>query len=154
GERFMFGPDEERNNPLTTTTATRRQFLAGGAGGVATVTAAAPVVVVAAAAAPTARVIARPRATLVSSQPGGPKTYLLVFDKDAEGVTGLRAFAKHERLVAGQLSGIGAVSDAVLAFFDRIEKDYARIPVDRQAEVTSLTGNLALKDGSPFLHVH
>jgi uncharacterized protein len=94
-----------------------------------------------------------PRAVLVC-QAGGAKTYLLVFDKGEEVMAGLLAFVKQKRIVAGQLSAIGAVSGAVLAFFDRTEKQYKRIPVPRQAEVTSLTGNVALKDGEPFLHVH
>jgi predicted DNA-binding protein with PD1-like motif len=96
---------------------------------------------------------ASPRAALVS-RAGGAKTYLLAFDKGEEVMAGLLAFVKRERIVAGQLSAIGAVSGAVLAFFDRTEKQYKRIPVPRQAEVTSLTGNVALKAGEPFLHDH
>jgi predicted DNA-binding protein with PD1-like motif len=69
-------------------------------------------------------------------------------------IAGLLAFARKERPGAGQLSAIGAVSDAVLAFFDRTSKKYKRIPQTKQAEVVSLTGNIALKDGQPFLHVH
>src|SRR5262245_736177 len=97
--------------------------------------------------------VALPRAALVSGG-GGGKTYLLAIDKGAAVMAGLLAFAKKERLVGWQLSAIGAVSDAVLAFFDRTSKEYKRIPVTEQAEVVSLTGNIALKDGQPFLHVH
>src|SRR5262245_59744530 len=61
---------------------------------------------------------------------------------------------KRHRLAAGQFTAIGAVSNAVLGFFDRKKKDYRRIPLTEQAEVISLTGNVALKEGEPFLHVH
>ena len=119
----------------------RRHFLLAAGLGAAAVPAAAPLPA------------ASPRAALVS-QAGGSKTYLLAFDKGQEVMAGLLAFVKQKRVVAGQISAIGAVSDAVLAFFDRTKKEYQRIPVARQAEVTSLTGNVALKEGEPFLHVH
>jgi len=82
------------------------------------------------------------------------KTYLLVFDKGAEVMAGLLQFAREHRLIGGAVSGIGAVSDAELAFFDRQKKEYRHFPVAQQAEVLSLTGNLALRDKEPFFHVH
>ncbi len=129
-----------RHCPLT-----RRGFLAAAglsvaAGHVATVAAAADAAAV-------------PRHTVMQDQ-GGATTYLLVFDKGQEVMGGLLAFAKKERLTGGSLSAIGAVSDAVLAFFDRKAREYKHIPVPGQAEVASLTGNVALVDGEPFLHVH
>jgi predicted DNA-binding protein with PD1-like motif len=85
---------------------------------------------------------------------GGQRTYFLVFDKGAEILAGLMAFAREHHLVAGSVSGIGAVSDAELAFSDRQKKKYRAIPVPQQAEVLALTGNLALRDKTPFFHVH
>jgi len=84
----------------------------------------------------------------------GQKTYLLVFDKGAEVMAGLLQFAREHRLIGGALTGIGAVSDAGLAFFDRKKKEYLPIPLAQQAEVLALTGNLALRDKEPFFHVH
>jgi predicted DNA-binding protein with PD1-like motif len=124
---------------------TRRHFLLAAGLGAAAVGAVH-------AAAPPSRA-ASPRPAVVS-RAGGAKTYLLAFDKGEEVMAGLLAFVKRQRIVAGQISAIGAVSDAVLAFFDRSGKQYKRIPVARQAEVTSLTGNVATKQGEPFLHVH
>jgi predicted DNA-binding protein with PD1-like motif len=94
-----------------------------------------------------------PRCKVVQ-EGGGQTTYLLVFDKGAEVLSGLTAFAREHRLVAGSVSGIGAVSDAELAFFDRHKKEYRPIPVAQQAEVLALTGNLALRGHAPFFHVH
>jgi predicted DNA-binding protein with PD1-like motif len=67
---------------------------------------------------------------------------------------GLLAFAKKHKLVAGHLTGIGAVSDAVIGYFDPEKKAYLRNREKGQAEVLSLTGNLALYDNEPFFHVH
>jgi predicted DNA-binding protein with PD1-like motif len=94
-----------------------------------------------------------PPFTVVSEQEG-VKTYLLVFDKGQEVMAGLLAFAREQKLIGGSIQGIGAVSDAVLAFFDRKKLAYVPNPIREQAEVGSLLGNLALDNGEPFLHVH
>ena len=123
---------------------TRRSFLAAGAG------------LAAAAAVPAAGLPApagEPSAALVGPW-GGVKTYLLAFHKGEEVLAGLLAFVRENRLAGGHLSGIGAISDAVLGFFDREKKDYKRIPVASQAEVASLTGTITFKQGKPFLHAH
>jgi len=84
-----------------------------------------------------------------------PKTYLLVLDPGEEVMKGLLAFAREKKLSAGHLTAIGAVSDAVLGYFDRRTKEYRRIPQEGQAEVLSLIGDLALQEnGEPGVHVH
>ena len=93
-----------------------------------------------------------PKAELLSD--GDVKTYLVVFDTGQEVMKGLLAFARKHRLVAGHLTGIGAVSDAVIGYFDPQTKTYLRNHQKGQAEVLSLTGNLALDDNEPFFHVH
>jgi predicted DNA-binding protein with PD1-like motif len=124
---------------------TRRRFLA--AAGLS----------LAAGAAPLGRAAAdeaRPPRHVVVSDRNDAKTYVLAFDKGQEMMASLLAFARKERLTSGGLTGIGAVSGAVLAFFDRKAGEYKHIPVAEQAEVASLIGNVSLVDGEPFLHVH
>jgi predicted DNA-binding protein with PD1-like motif len=105
------------------------------------------------AAGPSRQAARAPRCKLVQ-EGAGQSTYLLVFDKDAEVMSSLLQFAREHRLVAGSLTGIGAVSGTELAFFDRQKQEYQPIPVAQQAEVLALTGNLALRDRQPFFHVH
>ena len=93
-----------------------------------------------------------PKAALLSG--GDTKMYLLEFRSGQEVMKGLLAFARKHQLVAGQLTGVGAVSDAVIGYFDPREKTYLRTREKGQAEVLSLTGNLALNDDEPFFHVH
>jgi len=93
-----------------------------------------------------------PKAALLSD--GDAKTYLLVYHTGQEVMQGLLAFARKHKLVAGHLTGIGAISDAVIGYFDPRTKTYLRNPEKGQAEVLSLTGNLALYDNEPFFHVH
>jgi predicted DNA-binding protein with PD1-like motif len=103
------------------------------------------------AAAPVARADL-PKAELLSD--GGVETYLLVFRTGQEVMKGLRAFARQHKLTAGHLTGIGAISGAVLGYFDPHKKTYLRLREEGQAEVLSLTGNLALNGDEPFFHVH
>jgi predicted DNA-binding protein with PD1-like motif len=93
-----------------------------------------------------------PKATLLRD--GDAKTYLLVFHTGQEVMKGLLAFARKHHLVAGHLAGIGAISDAVIGYFDPQKNAYLRIHEEGQHEVRSLTGNLALNNDEPFFHVH
>jgi predicted DNA-binding protein with PD1-like motif len=101
---------------------------------------------------PAAETASLPKAALIGD--GDVKTYLLVFHTGQEVMKGLLAFARKHKLVAGHLTGIGALSDAVIGYFDPEKKAYRRSNENGQAEVLSLTGNLALYDNEPFFHVH
>ena len=93
------------------------------------------------------------KTAVLDAQP--PKTYLLVLDPDEEVVSGLVGFVTEKAITAGHFTAIGAVSGAMLGFFDRKTKEYTKIPQDGQAEVLSLIGDVALKaDGSPGIHAH
>jgi predicted DNA-binding protein with PD1-like motif len=107
---------------------------------------------VAGAAKPAAAAKDLPKAELLSD--GDAKTYLLVFDTGQEVMNGLVAFARKHKLTSGHLTGIGAINDAVIGYFDPEKKTYLRTHEKGQAEVLSLTGNLALNDDEPFFHVH
>jgi len=118
-------------------------FVAAGLGAAAGVLRAAP---------PAATSADMPEAELLCD--GDAKTYLLVFRTGQEVMKGLLAFACKHKLVAGHLTGIGAISDSVVGYFDPQKKTYLRIQEKGQHEVLSLTGNLALYDDQPFYHVH
>ena len=86
---------------------------------------------------------------------GGQRTFALVLETGDEVMACLQAFADRERLTAAQLTGIGAFSDAMLAYFDWERKEYLPIPVTEQVEVASLIGDVALApDGGRALHIH
>jgi uncharacterized protein len=54
-----------------------------------------------------------------------------------------------------QITAIGALSSAKLAYFDWESKQYQPIPVNEQVEVASLVGDIAVgPDGKPSIHVH
>jgi hypothetical protein len=69
-------------------------------------------------------------------------------------VQGVIAAAKEYRIQAGLVGGIGAVSGATLGFFELETKQYHENKYDEPMEVAHLSGNLSLKDGEPYAHLH
>ena len=82
------------------------------------------------------------------------RTFVLVFDKGDRMMETLQTFAEEQEISAAGFVGLGAFSEATLAFYDRATKEYAPIPVEEQVEVLNVTGNVALYEGEPRLHVH
>lgn len=81
-------------------------------------------------------------------------TFVLVLEEGEEVVEAMTRFARETKLDGAEFSGLGALSDAVVGFWDVDEKDYHRIPVDEQVEVLSLLGNVTSNDGEPKIHPH
>lgn len=84
----------------------------------------------------------------------GQRTYAVILASGDEVMTSLKDFVSREKIIAAQISAIGALSDVVLQYFDWEKKDYTKIPVREQVEVASLLGDVAEFDGKPALHLH
>lgn len=84
------------------------------------------------------------------------RTLVAVFDIGDEVVDGLQRLARDQHAgAAASFTGLGALSDVVLGYFDWEKKDYRRIPLREQVEVVSLVGNFALgEDGKASVHPH
>lgn len=85
----------------------------------------------------------------------GQRTIVAVFDAGDEAVEGLGALAAEEKLSAASFTAVGAFERATVGWYDLDEQDYRKIPVDQQAEVLSILGDVAVGgDGSPKVHAH
>jgi len=85
----------------------------------------------------------------------GERTFAVVFDTGDDPVAGLLEFAGQNHLAASHFTGIGAFSEATLAYFDWERKAYADIPVREQVEVLTLAGDITLDaNGRPKVHAH
>jgi uncharacterized protein len=82
------------------------------------------------------------------------RTYLLVFRAGQEVMKGLVGFATEHGVVAGHLTGIGALSAVVIGCFDPEKRTYVPRRVEEQLELLSFTGNVARYGNAPFYHVH
>jgi predicted DNA-binding protein with PD1-like motif len=87
-------------------------------------------------------------------QRNGGATYAVVFEIGDEVISGLTAFASDKGLDASDFTALGAFSSALLGFFDIERKEYRKIPVEEQAEVLTLVGNITIDQGAPKVHAH
>jgi predicted DNA-binding protein with PD1-like motif len=84
----------------------------------------------------------------------GGVSYTVVFDPGDEVIAGLTAFARDHDLDASDFTALGAFSGARLGFFEVERQEYREIPIDEQAEVLTLVGNITLDEGEPKVHAH
>jgi uncharacterized protein len=84
-----------------------------------------------------------------------PKTFILVFETGDELADGLLQFAKQQKLSAASFKAVGALSSVRLGWLSWERKRYEpSVTLDEQAELLSLIGDVALKDGEPVVHAH
>lgn len=69
-------------------------------------------------------------------------------------LTSLTDFVKRKGIKKGQVQVIGAVQRAVVGFYDQATRKYSSLAFDKPLEILSVTGNISLKDGQPFIHAH
>ncbi|RZM22341.1 MAG: DUF296 domain-containing protein [Pedobacter sp.] len=81
------------------------------------------------------------------------KTYILVFAKGDEVVSGLTSFARQYDIKSGHYQAIGDALHIEVGWFDYQKKAFQVIPIDT-AEVTSFTGDVAWYNGNPVAHTH
>ena len=80
--------------------------------------------------------------------------YAVSLDNHVEIMEALAAFCKEKEILAGSVSGIGAISEATFRFLDPVTKKYVDKTFSEQMEITCLIGNISQKDDKPYLHVH
>jgi hypothetical protein len=82
------------------------------------------------------------------------RTFDLRFGEGDEILSGITELAARERITAGYLTGIGGLARATLGWGDPAVGGIKTIPVEQKAELASLTGNITLRDGRPYVHAH
>ncbi|GAA4206104.1 DNA-binding protein [Pedobacter jeongneungensis] len=80
-------------------------------------------------------------------------TYVIVFSKGDEVVSGLTDFAKQYKVTSAHYTAIGDAVSAKAGWYDYKRKEFKVIPIDT-AEVTSFIGDIAMYNGKPVAHTH
>lgn len=80
--------------------------------------------------------------------------FILSIDNHCEIVSAIKEFCKDENILAGSVSGIGAVSEATLRFLNPETKKYVDKTFKEQMEIANIIGNISEKDGEVYLHLH
>ena len=82
------------------------------------------------------------------------RSFLGRLPEEGDIVQALTAFCRQRDIRAGWIAAIGTVRNAVLGYYDHIGRQYRRIPVQDFREIASCQGNVSLRDGRPFVHLH
>lgn len=81
-------------------------------------------------------------------------TYIVSIKDQSSIVEALTDFVTIQKIEAGQITGIGAVNEATLRFFEPSTKQYVDKTFHEQMEVTNISGNVSVMDEKPLLHLH
>ena len=64
------------------------------------------------------------------------------------------SFAEVKGVGCAWLNGIGALENPEIGYYSLEDKSYHRITFKGEYELTSLIGNITIKEGKPFSHTH
>ncbi|WP_238349617.1 PPC domain-containing DNA-binding protein [Chryseobacterium cucumeris] len=80
--------------------------------------------------------------------------YIVSIENHSNIVETLTDFIQNQNIRAGEVTGIGAVSEATLRFFNPATKKYVDRTFKEQMEVTNISGNVSEIEGKQTLHLH
>ena len=66
----------------------------------------------------------------------------------------IQGLAAEKNIRLAQVSVIGALSSARVGFYDQTARHYNELEVGGPVEILSAVGNISIKDGAPFPHIH
>jgi predicted DNA-binding protein with PD1-like motif len=75
-------------------------------------------------------------------------------EKGEDILEALTDFARKNQVRLGIIHAIGALQKAKFSIYDQVKKQYREINIDTETEVTCLLGNISMKDGGVFCHLH
>lgn len=84
----------------------------------------------------------------------GGREFVVRLDHGADWRQELETLAAEQSIEAAWFSGLGAVQDAELWFYDQDDFEYKAARFEEPLEVANCVGNLSLLDGEPFAHTH
>lgn len=81
--------------------------------------------------------------------------FVLVLEKGEKLLETITQFAKEKELRGAFISGIGALEDVELGYYNLHTKEYQRKMFNHgDYELLAVNGNLSLKNGQPYVHAH
>jgi predicted DNA-binding protein with PD1-like motif len=85
---------------------------------------------------------------------GGHRPYVLRLDEGEEILETLEQFLAAHHIRLGYFIAFGGFSGVELDYFNVRTRKYQKRRIDKQLEVVSLLGNVALQAGTPKIHAH
>ena len=80
--------------------------------------------------------------------------YLIRLARGEEIIRALAEWAGRTGLPGGRISGLGAMRDVSLGYYDESLRDYRKSDHPGPVEILSLSGGVSLLKEKPFIHIH
>jgi hypothetical protein len=80
--------------------------------------------------------------------------YMGRLSHNADLLDALSELCREQDVQLGRIEAIGAVQRARLGYYDQHTRQYQFFTLEQGLEITSLMGNISLKDGEPMVHAH
>jgi predicted DNA-binding protein with PD1-like motif len=90
----------------------------------------------------------------VQAKQVGKSRWVLVLDRGEELLETVTGFLEEHGILGGFVTGLGALRDITLGYYDLEEREYQKRHFDEVMELGNLTGSIGAVDGKPFLHAH
>jgi predicted DNA-binding protein with PD1-like motif len=88
------------------------------------------------------------------SADGPTKTYVLIFAKGDEVMSGLKEFAVKYNVKSAHFNAIGDAKSAKFGWYDISKKMFKLMQINEFAEITSLVGDITIYNDNPVVHAH
>jgi len=75
-------------------------------------------------------------------------------EKGEDALEAFTRFARANQVRLGVINGIGALQKGKISIYDQEKREYKTISLNKETEVTRLAGNISLKEGDVFCHLH
>ena len=80
--------------------------------------------------------------------------YLIRLKRGEEIIRTLVSWAGHAGIPGGMLSGLGAMREVTLGYFDDAKREYLRKEFKEPVEILSLSGGISSLHDKPYIHIH
>ncbi|OHB57211.1 MAG: hypothetical protein A2173_06480 [Planctomycetes bacterium RBG_13_44_8b] len=82
------------------------------------------------------------------------KTIIGKLGHDKDLLEELQTICKKEKVLLGRISAIGAVKKARIGFYEQVTRQYKFFEINKNLEISNLTGNVSVRDDKPMVHAH
>lgn len=84
-----------------------------------------------------------------------PETvYMGRLDKGADIIRSIESFCEERGIRAAWINILGALDKATISYYDQEKHQYFHRELQGEYEIVSCSGNVSIKDGKPFAHLH
>lgn len=81
-------------------------------------------------------------------------SHVIILERGEDVISALLKYCTEHDIKAGVFTGIGAVNNIEIGYYDFEKREYYFRSEKGDFEVASMNGNIALFQGKPFIHAH